>query len=71
MAKVVENVKVEPSPRWLKKLLEACGIKPINNIVDITNYVLLEFGVPMHAFDLNALEGNKIVVRQAQNDETL
>lgn len=71
MAKVVENVKIGPSPSWMKKRLKACGIKPINNIVDITNYVLLEFGVPMHAFDLNKLSGNKIVVRQAQNNETL
>lgn len=71
MAKVVENVKIGPSPSWMKKRLEACGVHSINNIVDITNFVLLEFGVPMHAFNLKKIEGNKIVVRQAKNGETL
>lgn len=71
MAKVVENVKVEPSPNWIKKRLKACGVQSINNIVDITNYVMLEFGIPMHAFDVTQLDGKKIVVRQAENGETL
>ncbi len=71
MAKVVQNVKIGSSPLWLKKRLQSCDIQSINNVVDVTNYVMMELGVPMHAFDLNKLEGNKIVVRQANSNEQL
>lgn len=70
-ARVVENVKIEPSPKWLRARLRACGIRPINNIVDITNYVCLEYGQPMHAFDASFLSGSKIIVRHAQKDEKI
>ncbi len=70
-ARVVENVKIEPSPMWLRARLRACGVRPINNIVDITNYVCLEYGQPMHAFDAEFLKGHKIVVRHAQNGEKI
>ncbi|MBE6681833.1 MAG: phenylalanine--tRNA ligase subunit beta [Ruminococcaceae bacterium] len=70
-ARVVENVKIEPSPKWLRSRLRACGIRPINNIVDITNYVCLEYGQPMHAFDASFLGGSKIVVRHAEKDEKI
>ncbi len=70
-ARMVENVRVEPSPRWLRRRLRASGIRPINNIVDITNYVLLEYGQPMHAFDFGCVEGGKIVVRRAKEGEEL
>ncbi len=68
-ARVVKNVKIAPSPEWMQRRLAACGIRPINNLVDITNYVMEEFGQPMHAFDLNTLEGGKIVVRRAEDGE--
>ena len=69
IARVVKNVKVGPSPDWMKKRLKACGMKSINNIVDITNYVMLEMGQPMHAFDINSISGKHITVRRAENGE--
>ena len=70
VARVVKNVKIAPSPMWMQRRLSANGIRPINNIVDITNYVMEEFGQPMHAFDLSTIEGNKIIVRRANDKET-
>ncbi|MGN0349724.1 MAG: phenylalanine--tRNA ligase subunit beta [Roseburia sp.] len=69
-ARVVKNIKIEPSPEWMQRRLRAQGIRPINNIVDITNYVMEEYGQPMHAYDLDTIEGNQIVVRRAKNGET-
>ncbi len=68
---VVENVRVKPSPRWMRERLRACGVRPINNIVDITNYVMLEYGQPMHAFDLRFLKGNHVNVRTAKDGEQI
>lgn len=68
---VVNDVKIAPSPRWMRERLRASGIRPINNIVDITNYVMLEFGQPMHAFDIRFLEGNKVNVRCAERNERI
>ena len=70
-ARMVKNVKVEPSPRWLRERLRASGIRPINNIVDITNFVMLEYGYPMHAFDYDNIKSKKIVVRNAKDGETI
>ncbi|ESV53698.1 tRNA-binding protein [Streptococcus agalactiae LMG 14747] len=70
-SRVVENVTVAPSPQWLQNLLMNAGIRPINNVVDVTNYILLYFGQPMHAFDLEKFEGNQIIARDARNGETL
>lgn len=70
-ARMVKNIKIEPSPKWLRTRLRNCGIRPINNIVDITNYVCLEYGQPMHAFDYEYLQGGKIVVRRAEKGETI
>ena len=71
VALVLRNVKVQPSPDWLRRRLEACGIASINNIVDVTNYVLLELGHPTHAFDLDTLAEKKIIVRTAKPGEKL
>lgn len=71
ITRLVKNVKIAPSPEWLVRRLNACGIRSINNIVDITNYVMLEMGQPMHAFDINSIEGKHIVVRRAKNGEKI
>lgn len=70
-AGIVKNVKIEPSPRWLRERLRASGIRPINNFVDITNYVMLEYGQPMHAFDFKYVEGGEINIRNAQDGEKI
>ena len=68
-ARVVKNIKIEPSPEWMQRRLRAQGIRPINNIVDITNYVMEEYGQPMHAYDLDTIEGREIIVRRAEKNE--
>ena len=71
IARAVKNVKIEPSPLWLRHRLTAAGVRPINNIVDITNYVMLELGQPMHAFDIDTIDERKIIVRNARDNEVI
>src|SRR5690606_33680624 len=68
---VIKDVKIGPSPLWMRNYLMAFGIRPINNGVDITNYVLLEYGQPLHAFDLDKISSDEVVVRKATENETL
>lgn len=70
-ARVIKNVRIKPSPMWLRKYLHGAGLRSINNIVDITNYVMIEYGHPMHAFDLSKVRGREIIVRRAHEGETL
>lgn len=70
-ATVISGVKIGPSPQWMRTRLEACGMRPINNVVDVTNYVMLEFGQPLHAFDFQYIEGRKIIVRRASEGEAI
>ncbi len=69
--RIVKNVKIQPSPKWMRDRLRAAGVRPINNIVDITNYVMLELGQPMHAYDLDYIKGPEIIVRRARDGETM
>ena len=70
-ARVVRDIRIEPSPAWMQRRIRACGMRPINNIVDITNYVLIEYGHPMHAFDLACVQDGQIIVRNAEEGEVV
>jgi len=70
-ARVIKNARIAPSPKWLRKYLNGAGLRSINNIVDITNFVMIEFGHPMHAYDLDRVRGREIIVRRAKDGETL
>ena len=69
VARVVKNIRIAPSPEWMQRRLASCGIRPINNLVDITNYVMAEYGQPMHAFDLDTIDGKEIIVKRAKDGE--
>ena len=71
MGRLIKDVKVKPSPAWMARRLTRCGIRSINNLVDITNYVMLELGQPLHVFDWNRLENHQLKIRLAQDQETL
>lgn len=69
--RVVRNIKLEPSPSWMQQRLLSAGMRPINNIVDVTNYVMLEFGQPLHAYDLDKIQGAHINVRRGRSGEKM